>query len=273
MGRIEDGRLSLTGSEEHQRHLDQRLGCSIEYEPKINTSYPGYLDFVSEVVSGLHAAEAGLLLVDAVAGAEVGAELAWDRLTALDKPRLVLVNKMDRENANFQKAVDSLRETLTGSTILPLQLPIGEADSFKGVVSLVSMKAYMGAEGKEAPIPDDMRDEVEAARLAMIEAAAETDDELVMKYLEGEELTEEEIRHGLHQGVKNCTITPVYCGSAIADIGLDRLLHALLRYVPAPGERTITANKGDEAVELTNDPAGPVALQTFRRSSTATSDA
>ncbi len=268
MGRIEDGStVSDWDPEEHRRGISINVSVvPVEYQKhKINfLDTPGYLDFVSEVVSGLHAAEAGLLLIDAVAGSEVGAELAWDRLTALNKPRLIFVNKMDRENANFQKAVDSLRETLTGSTILPLQLPIGEAENLKGVVSLVSMKAYIGAEGKEAPIPADMLEEVEAARLAMIEAAAETDDELVMKYLEGEELTEEEIRHGLHQGVKNCTITPVYCGSATADIGLDRLLHALLRYVPVPNERAVTANKGDETVELSNDPAGPVALQAFK---------
>ena len=268
LGRIEDGStVSDWDPEEHRRGISINVSVvPIEYQNhKINfLDTPGYLDFVSEVVSGLHAAEAGLLLIDAVAGAEVGAELAWDRLSTLNKPRLIFVNKMDRENASFQKAVDSLRETLPGSTILPLQLPIGEAENLKGVVSLVSMKAYMGVEGKEAPIPDDMLEEVEAARMAMIEAAAETDDELVMKYLEGEELSEEEVRHGLHQGVKNCTITPVYCGSAVANIGLDRLLQALLRYVPAPGERTVVANKGDESVELANDPAGSVVTQVFK---------
>lgn len=268
LGRVEDGTTASDWDPE-----EQRRGISInvsivpvEYETyKINLiDTPGYLDFVSEVVSGLHVAEASLILVDAVAGAEVGTELAWNRLTELNKPRMILVNKMDRENANFQKALDSLRETLPDSTILPLQLPIGEAENFKGVVSLVSMKAYLGPEGKEAPIPAEMADEAEAARMAMIEAAAETDDELILKYLEGEELSEEEVRHGLHQGVKNCQITPVYCGSAASGIGLDRLLQAITRYAPAPGERTTVATKGEEQVELANDPAGPVAAQVFK---------
>ncbi len=268
LGRIEDGSTASDWDpEEHRRGISINVAVIpfVFDHNKINLlDTPGYLDFVSEVVSGLHAAEAGLLLVDGVAGAEVGAELAWDRLNALQKPRIIFVNKMDRENANFQKAVDSLREALPGSTILPLQLPIGEAENLKGVVSLVSLKAYMGAEGKEAPIPEDMLEEVETARMALIEAAAETDDELILKYLEGEELSAEEVRRGLHQGVKNCKITPVYCGSAVADIGLDRLLAALLRYVPAPNERKITANKGDEQVELSNDAAGPAVAQVFK---------
>ena len=225
---------------------------------------PGYLDFVGEVISALHVAEAGLILVDAVAGAEVGTELAWDRIVELEKPRIIFVNKMDRENASFQKAVGSLRETLGGSTILPLQLPIGEADAFKGVVSLVSMEAYMGGSGKPVPIPAEMADDVENARMALIEAAAETDDELIMKYLDGEELTAEEVRRGLHQGVKNCSITPVYCGTATGDIGLELLLKSLIRYVPAPGERSVSAMRGGEPEELSSDPNGTVGLSVFK---------
>jgi elongation factor G len=268
LGRVEDGTTTSDWDpEEHRRQISINLSViPVEYENyKINLiDTPGYLDFVGEAVSALHVAEAGLILVDAVAGAEVGTELAWDRLNELQKPRILFVNKMDRENANFQKAVESLRETLTGSTILPLQIPIGEGESFKGVVSLVTMEAYMGAEGKVAPIPEDMRDAVEAARLEIMEAAAETDDELILKYLDGVELTPEEVRHGLHIGVRNCVITPVYCGTTLRDTGLERLLPALPRYVPEPAEHPTIAFKGDEQLELTNSTSDPVTLTVFK---------
>lgn len=268
LGRVEDGStVSDWDAEEQRRGISINVSVApVEYDHhKLNLlDAPGYLDFVAEVVSALQAAEAGLILVDAVAGSEVGTELAWDRVLELGKPRLIFVNKMDRENANFAKAVESLQTTLTGSKIIPLQLPIGSAHSFKGVVSLVSMEAYLGSEGKVAPIPDDMADEVETARMALVEAAAETEDELIMKYLDGEELTADEIRHGLHQGVKNGSITPVYCGTATGNIGLDRLLQAIIRYVPGPNERTLVARRGVEQVELSADPAAPAALQVFK---------
>ena len=268
LGRVEDGTtVSDWDTEEQRRGISINVSVvPVEFgNYKLNLiDTPGYLDFLSEVVSGLHVAEAGLILVDAVAGAEVGTELAWDRLIEIDKPRMVFVNKMDRENANFQKAVDSLSSTLTGSTILPLHLPIGEAENFQGVISLVSMKAYLGPEGKEAPIPDAMADEVESARLALVEAAAETDDELIMKYLEGEELTAEEVRHGLRQGARSGAITPVFCGSVATGVGLARLQGALERYVPSPAERVMEAHKGDETISLASDPAGPVVAQVFK---------
>ena len=268
IGRVEDGTTASDWDPEEQRRgISINLSVlPIEFrDHKINLlDAPGYLDFVGEVISGLHVAEAGLILVDAVAGVEVGTELAWDRIVGLNKPRIIFVNKMDRENADFQKAVDSVRNTLAGSTILPLQLPIGEADSFRGVVSLVSMKAYMGSAGTPGPIPEEMADEVENARTALIEAAAETDDELIMKYLDGEELTTEEVRRGLHQGVKSGDITPVYCGTATGDIGLERVLHSLLRYVPAPNERSVPAKLAGELVELASEPEGDVGLSVFK---------
>ncbi|MEZ4712375.1 MAG: elongation factor G [Caldilineaceae bacterium] len=269
IGRVEDGStISDWDPEEQRRQISINLSViPIEFSgTKLNLiDTPGYLDFVGEVISALHVAEAGLLMVDAVAGAEVGTELAWNSLTEQNKPRIIFVNKMDRENANFQRAVESLRASLgDSSTILPFQLPIGEADNFQGVVNLANMKAYMGPEGKEAPIPADMMDQVELAHTAMVEAAAEADDELIMKYLEGEELTPEEVRHGLFQGVKNGVITPVYCGSVTANIGLERLMTSVIRYTPAPNERAIEAVQGDKTIALTSDSGQPVAAQVFK---------
>jgi elongation factor G len=267
-GRVEDGTTTSDwDAEEHRRNISINLSVvPVEYDNhKLNfLDAPGYLDFAGEVASALHVAEAALVLVDAVAGSEVGTELAWDRLQELEKPCIFFVNKMDRENADFQKALDSLRNTLTGASIIPLQLPVGQAHDFRGVVSLVTMEAYMGPEGKVMPIPDDMQEQVAAAHTLIVEAAAEADDELIMKYLDGEELTAEEVRRGLHLGVETGKIVPVYCGSAIHDIGLERLLPALLRYVPSPEDRTLTATRNGTEVELSSKADGPLALSVFK---------
>ncbi len=267
-GRVEDGTTASDWDEEEQR---RGISINLSVVPIDHDGFrvnlldtPGYLDFVSEVVSGLHASEAALILVDAVAGAEVGTELAWDRVVDTHKPRMFFINKMDRENASFSKAIESLQTTLSGSTVLPLHLPIGEAEDLRGIVSLVAMKAYMGADGKETDIPADMDDQIEEARLAMIEAAAESDDDLIMKYLEGEELTEDEIRSGLHQGILSGTIAPVFCGSVSAGMGVERCIGALERYVPSPAERSIEAKQGDEVIELSNDSSGQTAGQVFK---------
>ncbi len=268
MGRVEDGStVSDWDAEEHRRGISINLSViPIEFDnTKLNLiDTPGYQDFVGEVISGLYAAEAGLVVVDAVSGCQVGTELAYDRLRDLKKPRIVFINRMDRENANFNNAVQSLRTTLNDEKIVPFQIPIGSADAFKGIVGLIEMKAYMGTEGKEAPIPDEFLAEAEAARVALIEAAAEADDELIIKYLDGEELTLEEVRHGLHVGVKNCAITPVYCGTATGGIGLDRLMQALRRYVPAPNERSVSASKNGAEIQLSSEVDGPAAGAVFK---------
>ncbi len=268
IGRVEDGTTTADWDPEEQRRgISINLSViPIEFENlKLNfIDTPGYLDFSGEQISALHVAEAGLLIVDAVAGAEVGTELAWESLNEQQRPRILFINKMERENANFQRVIESLRSALGNSKIIPMQLPIGEADSFRGVISLVTMKAYLGKEGKEAAIPDELLAEAETARLAMTEAAAETRDDLIIKYLDGQELTAEEVRQALHEGVRSGAITPVYCGSALNDIGLERLMQALGRYVPAPTERTIMAEQGAEAIELTCDANGPVAATAFK---------
>ncbi|MCL4859839.1 MAG: elongation factor G [Caldilineaceae bacterium] len=268
MGRVEDGTtVSDWDPEEHRRSISINLSViPIAFENhKINLiDTPGYLDFVGEVISALHVAEAGLLVVDAVAGAEVGAELAWDYLNEKGLPRLIFVNKMDRENADFDAAVESMRVAFVGAKVVPMQLPIGAADKFEGVVSVVTQRAYLGPDGKEAPVPAHMADAVETAHQFLVEAAAESDDELIMKYLDGEELTIEEVRHGMAQGIRNGTFAPVYCGSTVNGIGLTRLLEALVRYAPAPNEHAAPAKDGGVDVELRSDAAQPVAATVFK---------
>ena len=268
VGRVEDGTtVSDWDAEEQRRGISINLSVvPVEFQgTKLNlVDTPGYLDFVGEVISGLAVTEAGLVLVDSVAGVEVGTELAWEQLDAVDKPRLVFINKMDRENANFERAMASLNEVYSG-TILPFQLPIGAGEGFEGVANLVDMKAYLGADATVAEIPADMEEAVEDARQNLVDAAAETDDELIMKYLEGEELTEDEVRHGLSQGVRDGQIIPVFCGSAIDNIGLYSLVRALTNYVPSPDSVATTASNGDdEEVELNAEADGPVAAYVFK---------
>ncbi len=267
-GRVEDGSTVSDWDEEEQRRgISTNLSViPVQIGEKclnlIDT--PGYLDFQGEVISALQVAESGLLLVDAVAGAEVGTELAWNRLARLKKPRIIFINKMDRENANFRAAVQDLQETLGDENILPFQLPIGEAENFEGIVNLANMRAYMGSESTETDIPDDMQAEAEAARVALVEAAAEADDELIVKYFDGEDLTPEEVRRGIFLGVKKGLITPVYCGSVAKAIGMERLMKSVARYTPAPGERALLATQNGDGIELEGDPAGPTVAVVFK---------
>ena len=268
VGRVEDGStMSDWDAEEQRRGISINLSVvPVDFQgTKLNLlDTPGYLDFVGEVISGLAVSEAGLVLVDSVAGVEVGTELAWEQLDAFDKPRLIFVNKMDRENANFDNALASVHEVFSG-TILPFQLPIGTGESFEGIVNLVDMKAYLGAEATVADIPADMEDAVAEARQNLVDAAAETDDELIMKYLEGEDLTEDEVRQGLQQGVRGGQITPVFCGSAIENIGLYSLARALRSYIPSPANVALTIPIGEgEELELNAEADGPVAAYVFK---------
>ncbi len=268
VGRVEDGSTVSDWDEEEQRRgISINLAVvPVEFQDtKLNlVDTPGYLDFVGEVISGLSVSEAGLVLLDSVAGVEVGTELAWEQLDAVEKPRMIFVNKMDRENANFANALASASEAFSG-TILPFQLPIGSGESFEGVVNLVDMKAYMGSDGTVADVPADMEDAVAEARQNLVDAAAETDDELIMKYLEGEELTEDEVRQGLKNGVQEGQVIPVFCGSAIQNIGLFSLARALTSYVPSPADKVSSVpNGGDDLQDLSGDAEGPVLAYVFK---------
>lgn len=268
LGRIEDGTTSSDwDSEEQRRGISLNLSViPIEFEGnRINLiDTPGYQDFVGEVISALHASEAGLLIVDAVAGVEVGTELVWDRLIELKKPRIIFVNRIDRENANFANVLDGLREAFPDSRIVPFQLPIGEADAFKGIVGLVDNRAYLGKDGAEADVPAEMAAQVEAAHTELIEAGAECDDDLILKYLEGEELTFDEVRHALHEGVLNNQIIPVYVGTSINSIGLDRLLRAIIRYVPTPDECKVDAIVNGSATKVGCNPNSAPVVSVFK---------
>ena len=234
-------------------------------DKKINIlDTPGYTDFVGEVISAMRVVEALVVPVDAVAGAEVGTELAWSYGDDYGLPRFVVINMMDRDNANFEKALDSVRK-ITEKRLIPLSLPWGEKADFKGVLDLLTMKAYQGKDNSPVEIPDEYADQVEAAHMELIEAAAEVNDELLMKYFEEEELSPEEIMGGLQEGIQAGDIIPVLATSATDQIGLESLLRALTQLMPSPDQAppvTAEGAKGEEELEASD--TGPFAAYVWK---------
>ena len=239
LGKVEDGN---TVADYHPEELKRKSTVNTSlvacewHDHKINIlDVPGFSDFFGEVVSTLRVADCLVMVVDAVAGVEVSTEIIWELADEQNIPIIGFINKLDRENADFKKAFESMQSTLTRQ-IVPIQLPIGKEDGFNGMVDLISQKAYKYDNGKatEIPVPDDMKADIEHYREMMIEAAAEGDDEITMKYLDGEELTDAEIILGLKEGVKNAKVVPVVCGCATKNIGSDKLFDILVDYAPSP---------------------------------------
>ena len=268
MGAVEDGTTVADFDEEEiRRHISLSLALiPVEWKGcKVNMlDTPGYTDFVGEVKSATRVADLALILVDAVSGVEVGTELVWNYADEQALPRVVVVNKMNRENANLDRALNALREAFDVNFV-PVQLPIGTEAKFAGVIDLIKMKALMGPEGKAAEIPADMLGQAEEARVPLIEAAAEADDELIMKYLEGEDLSDEEIQQGLRAAILNGTAIPVLVTAATAGLGAQALLDALIAYAPSPADRgpvTAQGPAGEEQIEA--DELAPLAALVFK---------
>ncbi|HBV97643.1 MAG: elongation factor G [Peptococcaceae bacterium BICA1-7] len=239
LGRVEDG---TTTADYHPEETSRQITIHASLVPcewkncKLNLlDTPGYSDFIGEVKGAMRVVDSALFVVSAVDGVEVQTEIIWDFAQDKDMPRMVYINKMDRENANFYKVLDELKEKF-GANFAPVQLPIGQALEFTGMVDLIEQKAYSYKDGKatEIPLPDDMADVITENREKLIEAAVEGDDELMMKYLDGEELTADEIKAGLAGGVKQGKVVPVLCGSATKNMAVSNLMDFMVDYAPAP---------------------------------------
>ncbi|MGB9586922.1 MAG: elongation factor G [Armatimonadota bacterium] len=241
MGRVDDG---TTTSDYDPDEVKRKISVNATLLPcewkgvKINfVDTPGYADFVGDVKSALRVVEGALIIVCAVSGIEVGTETAWAFAEEYNVPRAIFVNKMERENADFYAVTEALRVRF-GNRLVPVQLPIGSQDTFKGIVDLVRMKAYTGS-GKsvvEGEIPSDMTEAVAKYRESLVEAAAENDDELITKYLEGEELTSEEVAKGVAAGIRAGKLVPIFCGSALSNIGTASLLDEITSSFPSPAD-------------------------------------
>ncbi len=261
MGKVEDG---TTVSDYEPEEVKRRSSMQTSVLPcrwrdcKLNVlDTPGYWDFVGEVVSALHAVDAAVLVVAAQAGVEVGTEDAWHRCEERGLPRLVYINKMDRENADFARSLTSVQNTF-GKKCVAVQLPIGSQHDFKGVISLL----HPGED-----IPAALADEVKRLRERLIEAVAEADDDLATKYLEGEEISQQELMSGLKKGVLAGALVPVLAGSATTSQGVKELMDAMVDLLPSPldvptGEATKPG--GNEKVKLLAEPQSPLAAQVFK---------
>lgn len=268
LGKIEDGTTVADFEEEEQRRGISLSTAVLPVEfrdHKINfLDTPGYTDFVGEVISALRVADSALILVDSVAGAEVGTEIALNYCNQFNLPRFIIINKMNRDNANFRKALETVQE-ISDSRLIPVQLPWGEKQDFKGVIDLLSMKTY-AHEGKvAAEVPSEYADDAETARMELIEVAAEGEDALLEKYLEGEELTAEEIIRGLREVVRSGAYTPVFVSAGSAEIGLARLLDAIVDLLPSPADiPPVKAQGKDSDEELVAKDSGPLAAYVWK---------
>ncbi|HVL70080.1 MAG TPA: elongation factor G [Vicinamibacterales bacterium] len=244
LGRVDDG-TTVTDYDEEEIARKHTLSCSLAWgewnKHKINfIDTPGMANFLSDARAALRVADAAAVVVDAVAGVQVSTEKVWEAADELEVPRIVVLNRLDRERASLERSLESLR-TVFGRTVIPIQLPLGEEKNFTGIVDLVAMKAwtFAGENGKpsEAAIPAAMEAQVQAAREALVEMVAEADDALMEKFFDAGTLTQEELVSGLKRGILASRIFPLLCVSASANIGAQPLLDAIVSYVPSPAER------------------------------------
>src|SRR5215208_4459967 len=258
LGKVEDGTAASDYDEEEQRRKISIYSSVIPIEHrdhKINViDAPGYTDFVGEAISALSVADGAIILVDAVAGVEVGTELAWRYADEFNLPRFFVINKMDRDNADFEKTYDAVEEFVRahGKRAIKVHLPIGEKQGFKGVVDIIGMKSYMGDGKMTAEIPAELREAAEAAHFTIVEAAAEGEDELMEKYLENGSLTDEEMVRGLEVVVYAGEFVPVFCAAGGREIGIIALLNDIIDLMPSPlnaVQRVAQGKNGEEVLK------------------------
>lgn len=257
LGKVDDG---TTTSDYDPDEIKRKISISLSLLPcqwkdyKLNLiDTPGYPDFVAEVKAGLGVSEGAVIVVCAASGVEVGTEQVWGYASERTLPCLIFVNKMDRENANFFNALEDI-QTKLGVRCLPIQVPIGSQKGFQGVVDLVARKGYSGTPLQETEVPSSLLSEVNSYREKLVEAIVEVDDELIARYLDGKEISEEELYRCLRQATILGKVVPVLLGSALSNIAITPLLDAIHDYLPSPRERgvltaTNTSTGAEEAVE------------------------
>jgi len=271
LGKVDEGTALLDFEPEEQKRK-QSLSLALattdyrDYELTLIDT-PGYADFAGEVAEGFAAADGALLTMDASGGVESGTERAVGLGRSTGTAALFVLTRCERENADPDAALDALRVAF-GKKIAPLHLAIGRADSFRGYVDLVHRKAYVWENGTrtEVEIPAELTDEVARRRDQLLEAAAEADDDVLTKYLEGEEISDEELDACLRRGVRDSILAPVMVTSAAHDIGIDGVLDAVVRYLPSPDEEgavKVLEGAGKEA-EVAPDAGGPLVARVFK---------
>ena len=271
--RVDDGN-TVTDFDKQEIDRGISIGLAPAFAPwrkhKVNLlDCPGYGIFFSETRAGMRAADAVALCVNAVAGIEVNTEKVWTFAEEIGEPLLFRLTKMDRERADFERAVEALRERF-GREVLPVELPLGSEGSFEGVVDLIHGKALRferdgSGKGAEIEIPDELADEVETWRDQLVEAVAEADLELMEKYLEEGEISQEELEEGLRQAIQGRQLFPVTCGCDLHAVGASAFLDTVVDFLPSPVDRTFPAETlGGEPLELEAEPDAPMAALVFK---------
>ena len=270
LGKVADG---TTVSDYDPEEKKRSISIQTTLEPvevaghKINVlDAPGFFDFVGEVNEALRVSESALIVFSAKGGVSVGAQKAWLNLKHMSKPCGIYVSKLDEEHADFYKVLDDAR-SIFSTSVAPIVIPIMSGAACTGVVNIVSKKAYKTDNHKtaEIPVPADMEDKVEEYRAMLSESIAETDEELMMKFFDGEEFTAEEFQTGIRNGIATRSLCPVFCGSAFTGLGTDALLNGIIDYFPSPADMPddlqIVDDK-EEAFKL--DPNGPATAFVFK---------
>jgi len=269
LGKVDDG---TTTSDCDPDEIKRQISLNLTVIPcewknvKINLiDTPGYTDFVGEVKAAIRVSEGAVITVCAASGVEVGTEQVWGYSEVAGIARLIFVNKMDRENADFFRTVEQIQSSF-GAKCVPLQLPIGAQNDLQGTVDLLTLKSYSGSSAKEGEIPSSLEGQVNSFREKLIEAIAEVDDQLLEKYLEGEELSLEELTDGLRKGVASRQIVPILAGSATQNIGAAQLLDTIHSYLPSPKDQTITTTDEKAEPGVKPSPDGSLAALVFKTS-------
>ena len=265
LGKRADGTtVSDFDDEEKKRQYSIKTSViPVEYAGcKVNVlDNPGYFDFAGEVVQSLRVADAGIICLTAKSGIAVGTEKGWKSLADAGLPAMFYVSKLDEEHANFFATFDSIRSTF-GASAIPFTFPVLKGEQAIGVVDLIAKKAY-DVDGKEMPLPADAEEKIEEYMAELNEQVAETDEALMEKFFMEEPFTEEELIKGIHDGLMQRTVTPVFCGCSMNGLGTLRVLENIVKFAPNPleGKPMVTVDEEGNESELKLDPAGsPVAF-------------
>ncbi len=272
LGNVDDG---STVSDYDPSEIERHMSMSLSILPqewkgnKLNVlDTPGYADFVGEVKAALRVSDGAIIVVCTVSSVEVGTEQVWAYAEKAGLPRLIFINKMDRDNADFLHTLETIQSKLS-ARCLPVQLPIGSQSDFQGIVDLVTMKAYRGDTGEEMDVPPSLLEQAQSHRDKLVEAVVEIDDDLITRYLEGEEIGNEEIFKVIKQSVMAGKLMPVFVGSALHNIGTGALLDAICDYLPSPAERAkvfALKPKSEDRVELAADANASLVSLVFKTS-------
>lgn len=263
LGRTEDGTTASDFEEEEIRRQTSvqlsLLRCPWKNHEINIIDTPGYADYRGEVISGARVADGAAIVVDATSGVEIGTHQMWQLANELKLPRIIFINKMNRDNADFRRVMDSLIDEL-GRQCVAVQIPIGAEATFSGNVNVRDIASK---------VPEEVQELVEAARKRLTEAVVETDDDLTMKYLEGEEISNAEFAEALRNGVASSKIVPVLVGSATNQVGAKELLDIIIDLIPSPNDVkpvTATNTSNDDAVTLSTNGTGPLGVLIFKTS-------